>query len=138
MLSSSCEYGLRAMLYLSSLDPDGYVPVRTISEELDISSPFLTKIFQQLNEVNLLTSQRGPKGGVALAKSPNVITLYDIVVAIDGNDLFEECALGLPGCGEAEPCPLHEQWSDEKERVEEIFRTSTLADLPEARLAALV
>lgn len=137
MLSSSCEYGLRATLYLASLDPEGYVPVRTISEELDISSPFLTKIFQQLNEAGLLTSHRGPKGGVALTKSPDAITLYDIVVAIDGRDLFEECVLGLPGCGEAEPCPLHEQWSDEKERVEKIFRSSTLADLPEARLAAL-
>lgn len=137
MLSSSCEYGLRAMLYLASLDEEGYVPISTISEELDLSSPFLTKIFQQLNEAGLLTSHRGPKGGVALTKSPEEITVYDIVVAIDGRDLFDECVLGLPGCGEDEPCPLHEQWSDEKERVERIFRNSTLADLPEARLAAL-
>jgi len=137
MLSSSCEYGLRAMLYLASLNPDGYVSVQTISDELDISFPFLTKIFQQLNDADLLESRRGPNGGVALTKSPDAITLYDIVVAIDGRDLFEECVLGLPGCGEAEPCPLHEQWSDEKERVEQIFRSSTLADLPEARLAAL-
>jgi len=137
MLSSSCEYGLRAMLYLASLDEEGYVPISTISEELDISSPFLTKIFQQLNETGLLTSHRGSKGGVALTKSPEAITIYDIVVAIDGRDLFDECVLGLPGCGEAEPCPLHEQWSDVKERVEQIFRNSILADLPEARLAAL-
>lgn len=136
MLSKSCEYGLRAALYLASLDREGYVPIRTISDELGISFPFLTKIFQQLNEAGLLTSHRGPNGGVALTKTPGEIPLYDIVVAIDGRDLFEECVLGLPGCGDAEPCPLHDQWSEEKERIEQVFRDRTLADLPEVRLKA--
>ncbi len=137
MLSKSCEYGLRASLYLATLDRDGFVSISTISEELDISFPFLTKIFQKLNDADLLESRRGPKGGVALTKSAEEISLYEIVVAIDGDDLFEECVLGLPGCGEAEPCPLHEQWADERDRVETMFRDSTLAELPEVRLAAV-
>jgi Rrf2 family iron-sulfur cluster assembly transcriptional regulator len=58
-------------------------------------------------------------------------------VAIDGNDLFQECVLGLPSCGEAEPCPLHDEWTDERDRVERMFRNATLAELPEMRLAAL-
>lgn len=137
MLSKSCEYGLRATLYLSTLDSDGYVPIGKISDKLDISFPFLTKIFQKLNDADLLTSQRGPKGGVALRKSPEAITLYDIVVAIDGDDLFEECVLGLPGCGDAEPCPLHNQWSDRRDQVENMFRNATLAELPDVRLTDL-
>jgi len=56
MLSESCEYGLRASLYLASLDEEGCVPISTISEELDISFPFFTKIFQKLNDAGLLTS----------------------------------------------------------------------------------
>ena len=137
MLSKSCEYGLRASLYLASLDRSGFVSIGTISEELDISFPFLTKIFQKLNDADLLESRRGPKGGVALTTSADDVTLYEIVVAIDGDDLFQECVLGLPGCGEAEPCPLHEQWADERERVETMFRETTLAELPEVRLAAV-
>jgi len=137
MLSKSCEYGLRATLYLASLDSDGYVPIGTISDELGISFPFLTKIFQKLNDADLLGSQRGPKGGVALTKPAEEISLYDIVVAIDGKDLFNECVLGLPGCGDAEPCPLHDQWADERERVEHLFRDTSLAELPEVRLAAV-
>ncbi len=136
MLSKSCEYGLRASLYLASLDRDGYTSIGTISEELDISFPFLTKIFQKLNDADLLTSQRGPKGGVALTKSPDEIALYDIVVAIDGDELFEECVLGLPECGDAEPCPLHNQWIDKRDQVETMFRSATLAELPEVRLVA--
>lgn len=136
MLSKSCEYGLRATLYLANLNREGYVSIGTISEELDISFPFLTKIFQKLNDADLLESRRGPKGGVALTKPPDEIALYDIVVAIDGDELFEECVLGLPGCGDAEPCPLHNQWADQRDKIEITFRETTLAELPEVRLAA--
>lgn len=129
MLSKSCEYGLRAMLYLAADEPDGYVPIGTISDALDISFPFLTKIFQKLNDAGHLTSQRGPKGGVALTTPADEMTLYEVVVAIDGDDLFEECVLGLPGCGEERPCPLHDRWTDERERVEEIFQSTTLAEM---------
>lgn len=143
MLSKSCEYGLRATLFLASLDRDGYVPIGTISDELDISFPFLTKIFQQLNDAGLLVSQRGPHGGVSLTKPAEEITLFDIVVAIDGTDLFEECVLGLPGCGDAQPCPLHDRWGEKREQVENMFRSMTLAEMAEKtqtadlRLAAL-
>lgn len=129
MLSKSCEYGLRATLFLAALDQKGYVSIGTISEELDISFPFLTKIFQKLNDAGHLTSQRGPKGGVALTTPADEMTLYDVVVAIDGDDLFEECVLGLPGCGDERPCPLHDRWADERDRVEELFRSMTLAEL---------
>lgn len=136
MLSKSCEYGLRATLYLASLNHDGYVSIGTISEELGISFPFLTKIFQKLNDAGLLESQRGPKGGVALTKPAQDVTLYDIVVAIDGDDLFGECVLGLPNCGDAEPCPLHDEWTEKRAGVETMFRNATLAELPDVRLTA--
>lgn len=131
MLSKSCEYGLRAALYLASLDEEGYVPISTISEELDISFPFLTKILQKLNDADLLTSQRGPKGGVALTKDASEVALYEIVVVIDGDDLFQECVLGLPNCGDAEPCPLHDEWTEERDRIETLFRNASLAELPD-------
>ena len=137
MLSKSCEYGLRAALYLATLDEGGYVPIGTISEELDISFPFLTKIFQKLNDAGLLESQRGPKGGVALTRDADAVTLYEIIVAIDGDDLFRECVLGLPNCGNAEPCPLHKDWVEERDRLETLFQNATLAELPNVRLTAI-
>lgn len=137
MLSKSCEYGLRASLYLASLNQEGYVSINTVSEELDISFAFLTKIFQKLNDADLLASQRGPEGGVALTRPGDEISLYEIVTAIDGEDLFTECVLGLPGCGEATPCPLHEAWVQDRRRMETMFRNATLTELPDVRLAAL-
>jgi len=150
LLSKSCEYGLRAMLYLGSLgdeedaeeaSPDPtreYVAIQTVSDELDIGFSFLTKVFQQLNEAGLLTSKRGPGGGVALTRGPDAISLYEIVVAIDGDDLFNECVLGLPGCGDAEPCPLHEHWTEERDRMKRTFQQTTLSEVPDVRLTPFI
>lgn len=153
LLSKSCEYGLRAMLYLSARTepededatedgPSGpvhaYRSLQTVSDELSIGPSYLTKVCQQLNEAGLLTSKRGRGGGIALTQAPDAISLYEIVVAIDGDDLFEECVLGLPGCGEAEPCPLHDHWTEERERMRTTFQNTTLAEVPNVRLTPFV
>ncbi len=128
LLSKSCEYGLRATLYLASLEPERYVSIRTISEELDISFHFLTKIFQKLTQAGLMRSFRGPNGGIALARPADEITLRDIVIAIEGPELFTECVLGLPGCGDRNPCPVHATWGVVREQLEALFASETLAD----------
>lgn len=143
MLSKSCEYGLRALLYLAAEEQSGYVSVKTISGRLDISFAFLGKIFQSLNDAGLTVSRRGPRGGVGLARDPETITLYDVVAALDGEALFTECVLGLPGCGDATPCPLHDSWVQQRDQIELLFRRATLAEAAEEtrtqnyRLAAL-
>lgn len=131
LLSKSCEYGIRATLYLATLKKDGYVSIREISEELDISFHFLTKIFQKLTQVGILESFRGPNGGVMLAKPPSQINLLDLVVAIDGPDLFRECVLGLPGCGNRKPCPMHDSWATERARLKDMFTRTSLSEAAE-------
>lgn len=138
MFSRACEYGLRAVLYLAALNHNGYVSIREIGERLNISVPFLTKIFQKLTQAGLMQSLRGPSGGVMFARSPEEITLFDVIVAIDGPDLFTECVLGLPGCGEAAPCPLHDRWKEVRNPIRDLFASTTLAEMArriqEARL----
>ncbi|PEN14984.1 transcriptional regulator [Longibacter salinarum] len=128
LLSKGCEYGLAGAMYLASIPQKGYVPIRAISEHLDISYPFLTKVLQQLNEAGLLTSMRGPNGGVALSQAPERLTLKEIVIAIDGPELFTECVLGLPGCGHEKPCPLHDQWGEVRDHLDGLFGGLSLAE----------
>lgn len=129
VLSKSCEYGVRAVLHLVSLGEAGHVSIRKISDELDLSFPFLTKIFQKLTEAGLLQSLKGPHGGVRLARPAETISLRDLVVAIDGDGLFSACALGLPNCDRANPCPFHAQWGPQRAQIDQLFRTTTVADL---------
>ncbi len=129
LLSKSCEYGLRASLYLASISSDKYISIKKLSEKLDISFHFLTKILQELTAAGLLESMKGPKGGVRLSKASHKISLQEVVVAIDGIEIFTECVLGLPGCGSEKPCPMHSMWAETRDDIEEVFRTTTLKDM---------
>jgi Rrf2 family protein len=111
--------------------PEQYVPIRQISDDLNISFYFLTKTLQVLTRNDIMTSYRGPSGGVALAKPASYITLMDMIDAIDGIESFQRCILGLPGCGEENPCPLHAYWGEPRNKIRSIFENTSLAELAE-------
>jgi Rrf2 family protein len=131
LLSKSCFYALRAGMYVASLGQSEYVPILRISKELNISFHFLTKILQTLTENKIMISYRGPKGGVALARPARSVKLIEIVHAIDGQETFNQCIFGLPGCGVKTPCPLHGEWASSREKIKHMFEKTTLADLAE-------
>lgn len=131
IFSKSCVYGLRASIYLASLSRDEYVSIKGLSEKLDISFHFLTKILQELTAAGLLESMKGPKGGVRLSRSGSEITLKEVVEAIDGPAIFTECVLGLPGCGSDKPCPMHDMWEETRDKINEVFTSTSLHDMSE-------
>lgn len=126
LLSKSCVYGLRAAIYLASKKEEVFISIKEMSATLDISFHFLTKILQQLTSASLMESYKGPNGGIKLTKKGRESTLLDMVVAIDGPELFTQCALGLPGCGSEAPCPLHESWVDTRASIQAMLERTTL------------
>lgn len=132
VLSKAAVYGLRALVYLATQrDRTGYVSIGEISEKLDISFHFLTKTFQTLTQHGILESYRGPSGGVVLKKPAEQIFLNDIVKILEGEDFFDKCLLGLPGCGEFDPCPVHDFWKVAKESLKKEFEITSLAEMGE-------
>ena len=132
LFSKGCTYAIRASLLVTAKEmKDGrkFIPIRELSDELDLSFHFLTKILQVLTEAQIMESFRGPNGGVGLARPAKKITLIDVIAAVDGMALFSECALGLPGCGEKTPCPLHAAWAKRREDLKLMFEKTTLASL---------
>lgn len=132
LFSKGCTYAIRAALLVSvkeTKDGRKFIPIRELSDELDLSFHFLTKIMQLLTEAKILESFRGPNGGVGLARPARQVTLVDVIAAVDGMALFTECALGLPGCGEKTPCPLHAAWAKRREDLKRMFEKTTLASL---------
>jgi len=129
LLSKSCVYGLRASLYLASRKDGEFIPIRKMSDKLEISFHFLTKILQQLTAEGIMESFKGPNGGIRLSKDGSEVPLMDIVLAIDGPQLLTECALGLPGCGTKNPCPLHDKWAETRDSIREMLEQTTLTEL---------
>jgi Rrf2 family protein len=129
LLSKSCIYGIRASLYLASRKPEEYNSIRKMSETLDISFHFLTKILQQLTAQDLMESYKGPNGGIKLSQKGREATLLDIVTAIDGPGMFTECALGLPGCGTNKPCPLHDSWAVTRDHIKDMLERTNLVEM---------
>ncbi|MBC8124925.1 MAG: Rrf2 family transcriptional regulator [Candidatus Kapabacteria bacterium] len=129
ILSKSCIYGIQAAIFVTARAKGEYVSISRISEELNISFHFLTKVLQQLTLAEIMVSYRGPKGGVALARNASDVTLYQLISAIDGPEMFTECMLGLPGCGDAAPCPAHDHWIGVRQRFADIAHELTLLTL---------
>lgn len=131
MLSKSCVYGIRSALYLTLEKDRQFVPIKEISQKLDISFHFLTKILQTLSQGGVIISFKGPHGGVKLAQPAKDISILDIVRILDGGELFEQCILGLPGCQEKRPCPLHDSWKKHREEIKSDFASADMASLAE-------
>ncbi|MGK5094589.1 Rrf2 family transcriptional regulator [Deltaproteobacteria bacterium TL4] len=129
MLSKSCSYGVRAVIYLASLKRQDYVSIQHISDKLEISFHFLTKILQKLTRRNILESSRGPKGGVLLAMHPSKVTILEIIEIIDGKEAFSDCTLGLAACSDKTPCPLHEKSILIKKDLRNLFGKTTVEEL---------
>jgi Rrf2 family protein len=132
LFSKGCTYAIRTSLLVTLKEMDEhrkFIPIRELSDELNLSFHFLTKIMQSLTEARIIESFRGPNGGIGLARPAKDIMLIDIVAAVDGMALFSECALGLPGCGESKPCPLHDSWAKRREDLRKMLSRTSLAML---------
>lgn len=129
LLSKSCIYALRSSVYLAKQDESCYITIKELSDELGIPFHFLTKVLQQLTKQEILKSHQGPNGGIKLAKDAEDITFLDIVHSIDGTHVMTECALGLPGCGELNPCPFHDRWTVLRTNFKEMMGDVSVAEL---------
>ena len=107
-LSKSCIYAIRSVLYLAVKEEKTFVSIREISEELNIPFHYLTKILQTLSHAKIIISTKGPHGGVSLNRAPEYISLYDVILAMEGDNIFNQCSLGLAECSDQDPCILHE------------------------------
>lgn len=130
MFSKACEYGIRAVICIMSRENSIHnVSIKEICHEIDAPEHFTAKILQKLVRKEIISSIKGPGGGFYISSEQKDILLLDVVVAIDGNNLFTGCALGLHQCNEETPCPLHPQFKKVREQISSILRNTTIHEL---------
>ena len=130
MLSSACQYAIKACIYLST-KAVGYplIGLKEIAEAIDSPPPYTAKILNTLVREKLLDSGRGPHGGFVLAKEPENIRIIQIIDAIEGKDRFRTCLLGEELCCGKSPCAIHEQFHPVREHLLKVFNNTLLSDL---------
>ncbi len=134
MLSNTCKYALRALIYLGKFsEEDKKIGIKRIANDLDIPTPFLGKILQNLVKQKVLSSTKGPNGGFGLGKQPEEISLYEIVSIVDGEDFFKNCLISLQPCSthheEGKPCPVHNRFNDVREELCKFYKETSIATI---------
>lgn len=129
MFSRSCQYALRAVIYLARhSETNKNTGVKEIADTLGIPQQFLAKILQQLSKQNLLSSIKGPNGGFFLSEENLNVTLLQVVECIDGPSILTSCVMGLPNCSTERPCPLHHHVYDWREGFREMLTNRRIKD----------
>ena len=128
MFSKSAEYAIRAVFFIAkSSYLDKKVGIKEIANNIDSPEPFLGKILQQLSRDGIVRSSKGPNGGFYLTDEEMNKKLSEVIKAIDGDEIFIGCAMGLSQCSEEFPCPLHGEFKAVRAELTRILDGVTLA-----------
>lgn len=130
-LSTKTRYGLRAMIELAR-QYNGRTPLSIvdIASREHISERYLEQLFLKLRRQGLIESIRGPQGGYLLSRSPEEITISEIVEVLEGPIQITDCLEGTE-CLREGVCLARKLWVRLRESMDEVLMSTTLKDLAE-------
>ncbi|MCG8332725.1 MAG: Rrf2 family transcriptional regulator [Chitinophagales bacterium] len=131
MFSKACEYGIRAIIHIAHQSQKGNrVSLKEVAKAIDSPVAFTAKILQALAKDELIVSTKGANGGYEIPSDQlSKVSLRDVVKSIDGDNIYNGCGLGLKGCNEKKPCPVHYQFKAVRDDLKKMLETTTIQDL---------
>jgi Rrf2 family transcriptional regulator, iron-sulfur cluster assembly transcription factor len=110
-ITQEVDYALRVILYLYKHNPGSRVEAKVISDSENVPPRFLLKLLRKLASAGILKSYRGTGGGYAVEKSPEEISLLEVVEAIDGPVYINKCLYDANLCNlrRADVCEVHRE-----------------------------
>lgn len=131
MFSKACEYGIRASIFIAEQSlSDKKVSLKDVAKAINSPEAYTSKILQKLSRSKIVNSDKGPNGGFSMEQQEiDSVKLSAIVFAIDGDNVYCGCALGLPSCDEAQPCPVHYKFKVIREELKDMLETTTVKSL---------
>jgi Rrf2 family protein len=134
MLSMKAKYGLRAMSVLAREYGRGPVLIADVSVQEKIPRKFLELILLELKKKGLLLSKKGKGGGYTLSRPPEVISIGELVRALDGPIALLPCVSQTAyrrcdECLDEMTCGIRSVMKEVRDRTAEVLDGTTLADL---------
>lgn len=135
-LSVRGDYGIRAVLELARHYENGLVQSGDIAARQSIPEPYLHQLLLALRKAGVVRSVRGPRGGHALARSPEDLTLEEVVEALEG-PIIQDCSEDVSGCVQRNGCALRRVWQGVDRATKRILSSTTIAQLANEDLDSL-
>ena len=133
-ISTSTEYALHSLLYMAVHHDHRIILVSEIGKAQNIPISYLAKVFRTLAKAGVIRSYRGSKGGYSLGKSPEQITMRDVVEALEGNTPIFQSLGERRGCKAGEECLIRETFQSAHNKMYEELEKVTLKDIVECAI----
>lgn len=130
-LSKRVEYGLIAIRHMASKPLGTVFTARELAEKLDVPYDLLAKVLQMLARGGIVTSQQGIKGGYALFRRPEEITISSVIRSIeDQRPMIAECfADGPESCYLFGNCTIRKPLGKIQRNLNQLFDTMTVLEI---------
>lgn len=130
-ITTTGRYGLRAILDIAVQEDDKPVLRQEIAHRQEISAEYIAQIFRALINAGLVKSQKGPGGGYTLMRPPALISLGEILRALEGPFAAVPCVLpdNPTRCTRIDTCATHLVWVRLSQTIEIFLDSISLAEL---------
>ena len=123
------EYAIRAILFLARQSEDALVMSSEVAKKEEIPSHYLAKILQRMAKYGYVDSYKGRGGGFKITKLALDSSILEIVERIEGPVITLKCVTGLKECSDEHPCPLHDEWSELRDRIHNLISSRSVRDV---------
>src|SRR5512147_3208283 len=127
-LTTKGRFAVTAMMDVAMHGGSGPVTLAAVSGRQRISLSYLEQLFGKLRRSGLVESVRGPGGGYNLAKSPEAVSVADIILAVDEPIDATQCG-GKENCHDDRRCMTHDLWAALNDRIFEYLGSVSLRHL---------
>lgn len=131
-ITREADYAIRALMCLSRKQGSGYIPIADLVENCQVPERYLRKIVSRLSKRELIHSSRGAAGGVRLGRSPERISVYEVIDAIEGPILINVCLIDTDKCSVGERCTAHFFWQRTQDMLVQHLKATSLAELTDS------
>ncbi len=137
-LTKQTDYGIVLLSHMASL-PQRQFNATELAAESRLPQPTVSKVLKILARAGLLDSHRGVKGGYTLARTPEEITVTEVIGALEGPIGITECIDDTPGeCSHEAGCPVRGNWHRINEAIRQALDGINLAEMAQAQAPPLV
>jgi FeS assembly SUF system regulator len=134
-LSKLTDYAVVVLVRLSGMS--GVQTSPGVAAATGIPEPTVAKVLKILAASDLVSSQRGARGGYRLNRDLSAIPIADVIAAIDGPIALTACVEGSgTGCESQGLCPMRGRWDPVNDAIHQALSSITLADMQVALLPA--